>query len=126
MPSILTNLGPNSLAQKSKSSLLGRVVHEGAYVALVGDGVDAVDVEVGRVVLLGDAVQGNNAALEVVLEDAVGVPHLLVGERRRGEQIGLQARVDRASPVIHLAERWFIIIISEPKFSMLEVAHTYV
>ena len=67
MPSILTNLGPNSLAQKSKSSLLGRVVHEGAYVALVGDGVDAVDVEVGRVVLLWDAVQGNNAALKVVL-----------------------------------------------------------
>ena len=96
--------------KRSPPSLLGRVVHEGPYVALVSDGVDSVDFEVGRVVLFGDAVQGNYAPLEVVLEDAVSVPHLLVGERCRGEQIGLQARVYRASAVIHLNERLYYLV----------------
>ena len=83
-------------------------MHEGAYVTLVRDGVDSVDFEVGGVVLLRDAVEGDYAPLEVVLEDAVGVPHLLVGERRRGEQIGLKARIYRASAVIHLNGRYLI------------------
>ena len=78
------------------SSLLGRVVHEGADISLVRDGVDSVDF--GRVVFFGDSVQRNDAALEVL----VRLPHLFVGERRRREQVGLQARVYRASAVIHL------------------------
>ena len=72
---------------KRSWSLLSRVVHERTDVALVRAEVDSVDD--GRDVLLWYPVQ--RVGDEVVLEDAVGVPHLILGERCREKVIGLQA-----------------------------------